>query len=311
MFYTHEEFEEYQIEKEGHVIFFQTSGNKKGIPVIFVHGGPGGGTSKTDTKYFDPKKYFVILFDQRGCGLSTPSANIENNTTQDLISDMESIRETLKIEKWVVFGGSWGTTLSLLYTQKHTHNVLELVLRGVFLCRQSDLEWLYGKNGAATFFTREYETFSKYAKTTDVTQLIDFYYSKIKNPDIRVSYQAAKKWADWEMGLVTLLPDPVDIPRVQDTINFSLLETHYFANKCFIEENQIIQNMDKIKMIPATIIHGRYDVDCRVSSAYELSKYFKYVDFQIIEGAGHSSREKGIAKALLETMEKIKTKYVL
>ncbi|MGX9340561.1 prolyl aminopeptidase [Mycoplasma sp. 4044] len=310
MFYEHNEFEEYQLEIDGHTVNYQVSGKKNGIPVIFVHGGPGGGTSRDDCKYFDPKYYRVILFDQRGCGKSLPAAKIENNTTQDLINDMEQIRQHLQIEKWILFGGSWGTTLSLLYAQAHPDKVIEMVLRGIFLGRQSDLEWLYGANGASNFFPRDYEIFTRFAETTDVKTLISFYYEKIKLPDMRKSFVAAKKWADWESGLVTLVPERRDIARVQDTINFSLMETHYFANNCFIEENQILKNMHRIRLIPTTIVHGRYDVDCRLSGAYELAKQLKFVDLQIIEQAGHSSREKPIAKALLEIMDKLKKKII-
>ncbi|MCU4117002.1 prolyl aminopeptidase [Mycoplasma zalophi] len=307
--YKHNNFQEFYLNSNQHKIYYSVSGNPNGIPVIFVHGGPGGGTTSEDTRFFDPEVFKVILFDQRGCGKSLPAAEIKNNNTHLLIEDMENIRKILNIDKWIIFGGSWGTTLSLLYAQKNPENVIHMVLRGIFLARNSDLEWLYGNNGASVFFTKEYEKFQQYSNQNTTPSIIKFYYDHIQNKDLNIAVEAAKQWADWEMSVITLLPNKNTIENAQDIINFSILETHYFINNCFIEENQILNNAHKIKDIPIEIIHGRYDVDCRVSSAYELSKHLNDCNLQIIEAAGHSSREKSIELALFETMEKIKNVY--
>ncbi|MBU4692117.1 prolyl aminopeptidase [Mycoplasma zalophi] len=304
--YKHNNFQEFYLNSNQHKIYYSVSGNPNGIPVIFVHGGPGGGTTSEDTRFFDPEVFKVILFDQRGCGQSLPAAEIKNNNTHLLIEDMENIRKILNIDKWIIFGGSWGTTLSLLYAQKYPENVIHMVLRGIFLARNSDLEWLYGNNGASVFFTKEYEKFQQYSNQNTTSSIIKFYYDQIQNKDLNIAAEAAKQWADWEMSVITLLPNKNTIENAQDIINFSILETHYFINNCFIEENQILNNAHKIKDIPIEIIHGRYDVDCRVSSAYELSKHLNKCNLQIIEAAGHSSREQGIELALFKTMEKLK-----
>ncbi|QJG66738.1 prolyl aminopeptidase [Mycoplasma phocoenae] len=306
--YIHNNVKSYFIQRDIHSIHYTVSGNDDGLPVVVIHGGPGGGMSMDSLKFFDPDFYKVIMIDQRGCGKSTPSASIVNNTTQDLIEDINAIRQALSINTWIVFGGSWGTTLALTYAQKYPENVKKLVLRGVFLGRQADLEWLYGPNGASNFFYDEYQNFTKYANTQNVDELIKFYHKQINSNDSVISQKSAQMWADWEMSIVTLIPTKSPIENIQDIINFSQMETHYFLNNCFLKENQIMNNIDKIKHIPMIIVHGRYDIDCRPSAAFLLADSVEKAQLAIIEASGHSQREENIAKELYLIMEEEKDK---
>ena len=293
---------------DGHHIYVEQSGNKDGIPVIFVHGGPGGGTSPLQRRYFNPETYRIILFDQRGCGRSRPRANLEKNTTWHLVADMEMIRQHLDIERWVVFGGSWGSTLSLIYAEKHPDAVLGLVLRGIFLGRNSEIKWLYG-GGTQSIFPEGWDEFSGHIPEQEHDDLINAYYKRLTSPDRKIMLNAAYKWAIWESSAVTLVPD-IEAIKQNTTADFAIaiarIEAHYFINNCFLEhDNHILDNIGKIAHLPIYIIQGRYDAICPPISAWELAKALPEATLNIIPVAGHSAFEADIIHYLVTTMDKL------
>ncbi|WP_373436598.1 prolyl aminopeptidase [Metamycoplasma equirhinis] len=292
-----------------HSIYFEEVGNPNGKPILFVHGGPGGGFSESASQYFDPKFYRIILFDQRGCGKSTPTACIEENTTLDLVSDIEKIREFLKIEKWTLFGGSWGSTLSLIYSIYHPKRVNGLILRGIFLGRKEDDNWLY-QSGASFYFPKEYKEYSEVIEPSKRNNLISAYHELLNSKDEKIAENAAYHWAKWELGLITLNPIKEIEEILQDkkaNLELARLENNYFYNHIFLEDdNFILVNCEKITHIKTIIIHGRYDMDCRPIGAYLLHKKMQNSDLRIIDGAGHSTREEAIAIALVTATEEFK-----
>lgn len=295
-----------------HSIYYEESGNPNGVPVVFLHGGPGCGASAKNRRYFDPKFYRIILFDQRGSGKSTPRACLENNDTWHIIEDMEKIRELLKIDKWLVFGGSWGSTLALCYAIKHPNRVLSLILRGVFLGRKEDILWIYEKGGASNIFPEEFERFSSVVSKGNKDKLIESYYKMLTSKDKEERELAAKEWSMWEGSLVTLYPDP-NLENSFGEINFAIsmatIECHFWMNNMFWnDDNFILNNSHIIKDIPTTIVHGRYDVDCRVIGAYELSKKMNNCDLHIVV-SGHSGMEPAIVDVLVKTTDKFKELY--
>ena len=290
---------------EIHTIYVEQCGNPDGIPILFVHGGPGAGISKTDRRYFDPEKYHIILFDQRGAGRSTPHAELKNNTTQLLIEDMERIRTDLEIERWILFGGSWGSTLSLLYAQAHPSRVLALVLRGIFLCRRSDVHWFY-QHGAHHVFPDYWQDFIKPIADEKRDNLLQAYYAKLTGENELAKMAAAKAWSLWEGRCATLRPSSEVVSAFSDThlaTSLARTEAHYFVNHCFIEENQIVEQADKLANIPGIIIHGRYDMVCPLDNAATLHQVWPSSELHIIRDAGHSSREPSIVDALVRTTD--------
>lgn len=290
----------------GHTLYVEESGNPDGIPVLFLHGGPGGGSSSIHRCFYDPELYRIILFDQRGCGKSTPHVSLEENTTQDLIGDIEAIRKHLAIEKWVVTGGSWGTTLALLYALEHTDKVLGLILRGIFLAREEDADWLYGyKGGAAQVFPEFYKEFvaplNKEERQLPTPQLIAKYYQLMTGNDEFKRLKAAKAWALWE-GRIASLNTPSNASEQLDethiAMSLGILECHYFHNKFYISENEIINKSKKLADIPGYIIHGRYDMVCKLENAHQLAKHWPMGELQIAPASGHSATEPKIASAL-------------
>lgn len=291
---------------DDHHIYVEQSGKRDGIPVIFVHGGPGGGTSPMQRCYFDPEKYRIILFDQRGCGRSRPHASLHKNTTWHLIADMEMIRQRLGIDQWIVFGGSWGSTLSLLYAEKHPEAVLGLVLRGIFLGRKQELDWLYG-GGTRALFPEGWEEFAGHIPDNEQDDLIRAYYKRLISPDREIMLDAAYKWATWESSAVTLVPDMAAIKRNM-TDDFaaaiSRIEAHFFVNNCFLErDNQILEDIGKIAHLPIYIIQGRYDALCPPTSAWELRKALPDAILNIVPVAGHSAFEPDIIHYLISAMD--------
>lgn len=284
-----------------HTLYIEESGSENGIPVVFLHGGPGGGTEPCNRRFFDPEKYRIILFDQRGCGKSEPHGSLENNTTQHLINDIEKIRAHLDIDKWVVFGGSWGSTLGLLYAQSFPERVMGLILRGIFLSREKDLRWLY-QDGANRVFPDAWHEFLKPIPEPSQHNLLEAY-SKLLNGENELSRMgAAKAWATWEASCATLKPNHTVMDHFTDphtALSLAKIEVHYFSNHSFIEENQIIHDMHKIKDIPGIIIHGRYDMVCPLENAVTLHKAWPNADLNIIREAGHASSEPGITDALI------------
>ncbi|MGX7069600.1 prolyl aminopeptidase [Gemella bergeri] len=293
-----------------HTIYYEESGNPKGIPVIFLHGGPGGGTTPTGRRFFDPTAYRIILLDQRGSGKSTPRACLENNDTWHIIDDMEKVRKALNIDKWLVFGGSWGTTLALCYAIKHPEKVLGLVLRGIFLGRREDIEWLYEKGGVSEIFPEAFERYTSIIPIEERDDIIGAYYKRLTSTDRKIREEAAREWSIWEGSVMTLYP----IPNVEESageINFAIsvatIECHFWMNNMFWngDDNGLLNNVEAIKDIPTFIVHGRYDVDCRPINAYELSKRLNNCELEFVI-SGHASSEPAIVDALVRATDNFK-----
>ncbi|WP_166425382.1 prolyl aminopeptidase [Paraglaciecola sp. 20A4] len=287
----------------GHSLYIEQCGNPKGIPVLFLHGGPGAGLFSHYRRFFDPQKYWIIGFDQRGSGQSTPFGSIESNTTQDLLRDINQIREYLGVQQWVLFGGSWGATLALLAAIDHPETVKGLVLRGSFLARREDFDWyLDNKGGAAQLFPDYYEEFTQPADgalTTDA--LVDGYYDLFTGSDEVHKMAAIKAWCLWEARISRLhckMQDDELVPNVHRGISLAVLECHYIKHQCFIEPNYILDNIHKINHIPATIIHGRYDCVCKIQGAYALNQAWPASQLTIVPESGHSANEPKISAAL-------------
>jgi len=290
-----------------HTIYVEESGNKNGKPVIFLHGGPGGGVDPKYRRYFDPEKWRIIMFDQRGCGKSTPFAELEENTTWDLVSDIEKIRNHLSIDQWVVFGGSWGSTLSLAYSQTHPDSCKGLILRGIFLVRKKELDWFY-QEGANNVFPDRWESFLEPIPVEKRDNLMQAYYDILTGEDHSKKIEAAKAWSTWEGSTVRLMQDENFISDFSDekfAEAFARIECHYFMNNCwFNSDNHLIENVDKIRHIPGVIIHGRYDIICPVIQAWDLHQAWPEADLHIIPDAGHSIFEEGIKNKILEYTDK-------
>jgi proline iminopeptidase len=290
-----------------HTIFVEESGNKNGKPVIFLHGGPGGGISSSCRQYFNPEKWRIIMFDQRGCGQSLPFAELKENTTWDLVADIERIREYLKIDKWVVFGGSWGSTLALAYSQKHPISCKALILRGIFLVRKKEIDWFY-QSGASNIFPDKWESFLAPIPNKKRDNLLSAYYEILTGNDQTKKIEAARAWSTWEGSSVRLILDEALMEHSSDAKfaeAFSRIECHYFTNNgWFNTDNYLIENIDKIRHIPAVIVHGRYDVVCPVENAWELHKAWPESELHIIPDSGHAMSEEGIKNKLIEYTDK-------
>ncbi len=283
-----------------HKIYLEQSGNPNGTPVLFLHGGPGAGTSPIYRSFFDPKKYRIILFDQRGSGRSTPYGSVSNNTSYDLIEDIKSILDHLTIKKSILYGGSWGSTLALLFSQKYPSYVQSLVLRGIFLCREEDIKWFY-QSGAHQIFPDYWSDFIDLIPTKERTDILKAFHQRIHGDDVSLSNALCKKWAIWEGKCSTLYPSADVVGQFdQCSISLAKIETHFFKNDCFIEENQILKNIDVIKDIKCEIVHGRYDIVCPFKQAYDLHCRYPNSKLHIIDNAGHSLLEPGITKKVLE-----------
>jgi proline iminopeptidase len=286
-----------------HTIYFEEVGNPKGKPVVFLHGGPGGGINSTYRRYFNPQKWRIILLDQRGCGQSTPFAELKENSTWDLVSDIEKLRNHLSISKWAVFGGSWGSTLSLSYAITHPASCTELFLRGIFLIRKKEIDWFY-QEGCSKIYPDAWEEYVKPIPMEERNDFVKAFYKRLTSEDKEVRKTAAKAWSIWEGSTSKLIPDTDIINRFGDddfADAFARIECHYFTNKGFFpEDNYLINNVDKIRHIPTVIVQGRYDVVCPAESAWELHRAFPEADFHLIADAGHSLSEKGITSKLIE-----------
>ena len=289
---------------DGHRVYVEQCGRRDGTPVVVLHGGPGGGCSPAMRRYFDPAIYRVVLFDQRGCGRSRPHASVENNTTWHLIDDIEMIREALGIERWAVFGGSWGATLSLLYAQAHAERVRALILRGVFLMTRAELDWFY-RGGAALFWPETWERFLDPIPEAERGDPIAAYNRRLFGEDRAEQLRCARHWVKWENALAALdhegrsLESPADYARA-----FARLENHYFHHGGFLEEDdQIIANMDRIAHIPGVIVQGRYDMICPPASAWRLAAHWPRGELRMVPLAGHALSEAGISAELLAVMD--------
>lgn len=288
-----------------HDLYIEESGNPKGIPVLFLHGGPGGGTQPLHRCYFDPQRYRIILFDQRGCGKSTPHACLDNNTTQSLVQDIEDIRQHLSIDRWLVFGGSWGSTLALVYAETHPKKVLGLVLRGIFLCRPREIQWFY-QEGASRLFPDYWQDFIRPISFQERDDLLSAYYQRLTSEDDWLRLTTAKAWSLWEGRTSNLLPNEhVRAHFVTPSVALSLarIECHYFTNNSFLEEDQILRDAHVLENIPGVIVQGRYDIVCPMESAWQLHKSWPSSKLNIISDAGHSASEKSIVNALVRATD--------
>ncbi len=292
---------------EIHEIYYERVGNPEGIPVVFLHGGPGGGLVPTYRQYFDPGAYHVILFDQRGAGQSTPHAELRENTTWDLIKDIEALREKFGIEKWAVFGGSWGSTLT--YAETHPDRATALFLRGIFLTRKKELDWFY-QYGASEIFPDFWERYRDQIPEAERGDMMTAYYKRLTGDDEAVQLEAARAWSVWEGSTSKLYPsdDLMDHwEGAHEALQLARIECHYFMNNSFFpSENYLIENVEKIRHIPTVIVQGRYDVVCPATSAWDLHRAFPEAEFIIVKDAGHSVSEPGIASALVEATDKFK-----
>jgi proline iminopeptidase len=284
-----------------HELYVEESGDPEGIPVLFVHGGPGLGCNARNRCFFDPEHYRIILFDQRGAGRSTPHAELANNDTQALVSDIEAIRELLGIEKWLLFGGSWGSTLSLVYAQQYPEHVMGLILRGIFLCRDEDLQWFY-QQGASRIFPDYWEDYVRPIPITERDDFIKAYYQRLTGDNELARMAAAKAWSLWEAHCATLRPshDVVDyFTKPHIALALARIEAHYFINQTFMEPNQIINNAQALSAIPGIIVHGRYDMVCPLDNAVTLHNVWPDSQLHIIREAGHAASEPSIIDALI------------
>lgn len=289
-----------------HEIYFEEVGNPRGRPVVFLHGGPGGGISPDHRRYFDPEHYRIVLFDQRGCGRSTPFAELRENTTWDLVEDIEKLRRHLGIEKWMVFGGSWGSTLSLAYAVTHPGRVEALVLRGIFLCRPSEIRWFY-QEGASQIFPDAWEPYRDHIPAEERGDFVRAYHQRLTSDDESVRLAAARVWSQWEMATSFLRPKESAVEEMEDparALPFARIECHYFINNAFFKsDDELLGQIGKIRHIPGVIVQGRYDVVCPARSAWDLHKAWPESRLVIVPEAGHSASEPGIRSALIEATD--------
>ncbi len=290
-----------------HEIYYEVSGHPQGKPVVVLHGGPGGGSLPFYRQYFDPDRWQIVMFDQRGCGRSTPHAELRDNTTWDLVADIEKLRSLLEIEQWVIFGGSWGSTLALAYSETHPDRCLGLILRGIFMLRRKELLWFY-QEGTSYIFPDAWQAYLEPIPPAERHDLIAAYYRRLTSEDAAVRSQAAKAWSVWEASTSRLIPDPeimVRFAREEFADAFARIECHYFVNGGFFEpEDQLLQQVDRIRHLPAVIVQGRYDVVCPMISAWELHQAWPESELVIVPDAGHSMSEPGIRSALIEASDR-------
>ncbi len=290
---------------EPHQLYVEECGSEDGVPVVFLHGGPGAGCELYHRQLFNPEKYRIILFDQRGCGRSIPHASLENNTTQHLIADMEKIREKLGIKQWVVAGGSWGSTLALAYAQAHPRRVSGLIVRGIFLATPKEIKWFY-QEGANCIYPDYWEDFIAPIPKDEQNNLLHAYHKRLTGGNEIARMRVAKAWSLWEARTATLLPSSSILEHFGDprtALSVARIEAHYFINNSFLEENQLLNNAPILKDIPGFIIHGRYDMICPLEHAHKLHKAWPNADFFVVQGAGHSAGEAGITAALIKASD--------
>jgi len=290
----------------GHRVYFEESGNAAGKPAVYLHGGPGAGTEPRMRRLFDPRKYRIILFDQRGSGRSTPRGSLVNNTTWHLVADMEVLREWLHIERWLVAGGSWGSTLALAYAQKHPRRVSELVLRGVFLARKSDIAYFYqAANGTAALFPDRWAAFVAPIPPAERDNMVRAYYRRLTSANGKTVQRAARAWSIWEGATSYLLPSRAEIVsagRARFATMLARIECHYFAHRCYLREGQLLDDIDAIRRIPAVIVQGRYDVICPMRGAWDLHRAWHRAELRVVDDAGHSAFEPGTARELVRAL---------
>ncbi|MGF1540474.1 MAG: prolyl aminopeptidase [Pleurocapsa sp.] len=290
-----------------HTIHYEESGNPLGKPVIFLHGGPGGGITPLYRQYFDPQKWRIVIFDQRGCGQSTPYAELKENTTWDLVEDIEKLRKHLKIDKWVVFGGSWGSTLSLAYSQTHPNSCKGLILRGIFMLRQSEIRWFY-QEGASYIYPDAWQEYLRPIPPEERHDLLSAFYKRLTSEDKNIRLEAARAWSVWEASTSKLIPSQTSIQRFGEAKfaeAFARIECHYFVNKGFLKtETQLLDDVDCLRHLPGVIVQGRYDVVCPTITAWELHQAWPEAELILVPDAGHSISEPGIQDALITASDR-------
>ncbi|HEY6334255.1 MAG TPA: prolyl aminopeptidase [Alphaproteobacteria bacterium] len=291
-----------------HTMYWEVSGNPHGKPVLFLHGGPGAGSTPTHRRFFDPAQYRIVVYDQRGAGRSAPLGETRANTTQILISDIETLRRHLGIERWLVFGGSWGSTLALAYAETHPQSCSGLVLRGIFLCRKREIDWfLYD---IRNLFPEAWRSFAEFLPEAERSDLLANYHKRLMDPYPGVHMPAARRWSVYEGSCSTLLPSPETVAAFGDdrmALGLARMEAHYFINGIFLPENFILDNISRIRHLPAVIVQGRYDAVCPVVTADELHRTWPEARYQVIPDAGHSAMEPGIRSALLDATDGFRT----
>ncbi len=292
---------------EPHVLYVDESGSPDGLPVLFIHGGPGAACDAASRRWFDPSLYRIVTFDQRGCGRSTPHACLEHNSTWDLVADIERIRQHLGIEQWVLFGGSWGSTLALAYAQTHPDRVRGLVLRGIFLCRPHEIQWFY-QEGASRLFPDYWEDYVAPIPEAERGNLVEAFYQRLTGFDQIAQLHAARAWSIWEGRTATLRPNSQVVERFADpmrALSIARIECHYFTHDAFLEDNQLLRDMHRIAHIPGIIVHGRYDVICPLENAWQLHQRWPASELDIIRDAGHAAGEPGITDALIRATDQM------
>ena len=294
---------------DGHSVYWEQSGNPSGKPALFIHGGPGGGGDVNARRFFDPMRYRLIVFDQRGSGRSRPHASLEANTTWHLVDDIERLRQTLAIERWLVFGGSWGSTLALAYAQRHVEAVSELVLRGIFLLRKKELAWFY-QSGASAIFPHEWQHFLAPIPEAERADLLLAYHRRLTGPDRTVQVAAARAWSIWEGATSSLVPNRERASQFGAT-DFALalarIESHYFVNRGFFDDEEaLLRGVALLRDVPAVIVQGRYDVVCPIETAWELHERWPEADFRVVADAGHSAYEPGIVHELVSATDRFR-----
>jgi len=293
-----------------HEIYYEQSGNPQGKPAVFLHGGPGGATEPAMRRFFDPRRYRIVLLDQRGCGRSRPHGELRENTTWDLVADIEALRAQLEIERWLVFGGSWGSTLALAYAQRHPERVSELVLRGIFLLRRSELEWFYeNPQGAGALFPDLWERYVQPIPPAERAHLMHAYYRRLTSPDAATRREAAHAWSTWEGATSFLRSNRAYVSKFNDAdyaSAFARIEAHYFVNGGFLEhDDQLLRGVDRMRHIPGVIVQGRYDVVCPLRSAWDLHRAWPEAELRIVPDAGHSAFEPGITRELVAATDRL------
>lgn len=293
---------------DGHSLYWELSGNPDGKPVVFLHGGPGGGSSPEHRRQFDPARYKILVFDQRGCGKSTPYARLENNTTWDLVEDIEKLRTGVaKVDKWLVFGGSWGSTLSLAYAQTHPERVAELVLRGIFLFDQHEIDWLYVEGGASAVYPDSWDEFIALIPQQERGDMVEAYRKRLTSGDADEQLRAAKAWSAWEASTVTLLPSEETMEHFTSpdiAIAIARIENHYMSNGGWLEEGQLLRGTDKLRGIPGIIVQGRHDTCTPPKAAWALKKAWPEVELRIVPDGGHLYSEPGILDGLIRATDR-------
>jgi len=295
-----------------HSLHVEQCGNPDGLPVVFLHGGPGAGLSDYHRRFFDPKRYRIVLFDQRGAGRSTPFAELTDNTTWHAVADIEAIREHLGIERWVVFGGSWGSTLALAYAQAHPARVLGLVLRGIFLGRDEELRWFNEVDGGARYvFPERWARFVEHIPEAERDSMLEAYWRRLTSTDEATRLAAARAWSAWEGGSTTLVHDPDGAGDFDDphrAVSLALMEAHYFRHRIFLEPDQLLLGVERIRHIPAAIVHGRYDIICPMKSAWDLSRAWPEAELHVVL-AGHSAADPAIVDALVSATDALADRF--